>query len=41
MCFRNIMRDNLLVNLTGIEGHSMAIDINMEHAIEQVKVCLS
>ena len=32
------MRDNLLVNLTGVDGHSMAIDINMEHAIGQVKV---
>ena len=32
------MRDNMLVNISGIEGHSMAIDINMEHLIGQLKV---
>ena len=31
------MRDNMLVNISGIEGHSMAIDINMEHLIGQLK----
>ena len=32
------MRDNMLVNISGLEGHSMAIDINMEHLIGQLKV---
>ena len=35
------MRDNMLVNISGLKGHSMAIDINMEHLIGQLKVnCL-
>ncbi len=34
------MRDNMLVNLTGLEGHAMPIDINMEHLIGQLKVFL-
>ena len=28
----------MLVNISGLEGHSMAIDINMEHLIGQLKV---
>ena len=32
------MRDNMLVNMSGLEGHAMAIDINMEHLIGQLKV---
>ena len=31
----------MLVNVSGLEGHSMAIDMNMEHLIGQLKVsCL-
>ena len=32
------MRDNMLVNISGLDGHSMAININMEHLIGQLKV---
>jgi hypothetical protein len=32
------MRDNMLVNMSGLEGHTMAIDINIEHLIGQLKV---
>ena len=28
----------MLVNISGLDGHSMAIDINMEHLIGQLKV---
>ena len=28
----------MLVNMSGSEGHAMAIDINMEHLIGQLKV---
>ena len=28
----------MLVNISGLEGHAMAIDINMEHLIGQLKV---
>jgi hypothetical protein len=31
----------MLVNISGQEGHSMAIDINMEHLIGQLKVSLA
>lgn len=34
------MRDNMLVNLTGIEGHCMPIDLNIEHLIKFLKVGL-
>jgi uncharacterized protein DUF6589 len=27
------MRDNMLVNVSGLEGHSMPIDLNIEHLI--------
>jgi hypothetical protein len=33
------MRDNALVNFTGLEGHSMPIDLNIEHCIKFLKVC--
>ena len=32
------MQYNILVNLTGLEGHAMPIDINMEHLIGQLKI---
>lgn len=31
----------MLVNMSGLEGHAMAIDINMEHLIGKLKVYLS
>ncbi|KAF9226185.1 hypothetical protein BS17DRAFT_776850 [Gyrodon lividus] len=34
----NIMHDNMLVNLTGIEGHCMLIDLNIEHLIKFLKL---
>lgn len=36
-----IMRDNALINLTGLEGHCMPVDLNIEHHIKFLKVCLS
>ncbi|KAG0695544.1 hypothetical protein DFH29DRAFT_1083321 [Suillus ampliporus] len=39
--FANIMRDNALVNLTGLEGHCMPIDLNIEHLIKFLKACLA
>jgi hypothetical protein len=36
---RNIMRDNMLVNVSGLEGHAiMSIDNNIEHLIGELKV---
>ncbi|KAF6761993.1 hypothetical protein DFP72DRAFT_593287 [Ephemerocybe angulata] len=35
--FANVMRDTVLVNLSGIPGHTMAADLNMEHGIKEVK----
>ncbi|KIJ57647.1 hypothetical protein HYDPIDRAFT_44852 [Hydnomerulius pinastri MD-312] len=35
--FADIMRDNMLVNLTGLEGHCMPIDLNIEHLIRFLK----
>jgi hypothetical protein len=32
------MRDNMLVNPSGLEGHAMPIDINIEHLIGELKV---
>jgi len=32
------MRDNMLVNVSGLEGHSMPIDLNIEHLIGELKV---
>ncbi|KAN0101266.1 hypothetical protein V8E55_001250, partial [Tylopilus felleus] len=37
----DIMCDNMLVNLTGIEGHCMPINLNIEHLIRFLKVRLS
>ncbi|KIJ05902.1 hypothetical protein PAXINDRAFT_20870 [Paxillus involutus ATCC 200175] len=36
--FADIMRDNMLVNLTGLEGHCMPIDLNIEHLIKFLKL---
>ncbi|KAF9222112.1 hypothetical protein BS17DRAFT_838783 [Gyrodon lividus] len=35
------MCDNMLVNLTGIEGHYIPIDLNIEHLIKFLKVRLT
>ncbi|KAF8257379.1 hypothetical protein EI94DRAFT_1818072 [Lactarius quietus] len=35
--FANIIRDNLLVNLSGLPGHAMGIDLNIEHLIRYLK----
>ncbi|KAG6826101.1 hypothetical protein H0H92_001127 [Tricholoma furcatifolium] len=35
--FGNIMRDNMLVNVSGLAGHWMAIDLNIEHLIGYLK----
>ncbi|KAF8055762.1 hypothetical protein FPV67DRAFT_1394952, partial [Lyophyllum atratum] len=35
---RDIMRDNMLVNPTGLPGHAMGIDLNIEHLIGYLKV---
>ncbi|KAF8834600.1 hypothetical protein BDN67DRAFT_868772, partial [Paxillus ammoniavirescens] len=32
--YSDIMCDNMLVNLTGLEGHCMPIDLNIEHLIK-------
>lgn len=32
------MRDNALVNPSGIPGHAMGIDMNIEHLIRYLKV---
>jgi hypothetical protein len=32
------MQDNALINLTGLEGHSMPVDLNIEHHIKFLKV---
>ena len=32
------MRDNMLVNVSGLEGHAMPIDLNIEHLIGELKV---
>lgn len=36
--FRNIMRDIMLVNPSGLPGHFMSIDMNIEHLIGYLKV---
>ncbi|KAH9036081.1 hypothetical protein EDB84DRAFT_1398153 [Lactarius hengduanensis] len=38
--FANIMRDNMLVNVSGLAGHAMPIDLNIEHLIGELKVLL-
>jgi hypothetical protein len=35
------MRDNMLVNLTGLVGHCMPIDLNIEHLIGFLKASVS
>ena len=32
------MRDNILINPSGIPGHAMGIDLNIEHLIGYLKV---
>ncbi len=32
------MRDNHIVNVSGIDGHFMAMDMNVEHLIGDIKV---
>ncbi|CAA7268575.1 unnamed protein product [Cyclocybe aegerita] len=38
--FADIMRDNMLVNVSGLEGHAMPIDLNIEHLIGEIKLLL-
>ena len=33
------MRDNMIINVSGLEGHSMGVDLNIEHFIKFLKVC--
>lgn len=33
----NIMRDNMIVNISGLSGHFMAVDLNIEHLIGYLK----
>ncbi|KAL0063542.1 hypothetical protein AAF712_009547 [Marasmius tenuissimus] len=35
--FANIMRDNCVVNIAGLPGHGMGIDMNIEHTIAALK----
>ena len=35
---RNIMQDMMLVNVSGLPGHTMCIDLNIEHLIRYLKV---
>ena len=34
----NIMRDNMIINISGLSGHFMAVDLNIEHLIGYLKV---
>ncbi|KAF8236842.1 hypothetical protein L208DRAFT_1250356, partial [Tricholoma matsutake] len=34
---RNIMRDNMIVNVTDLPGHAMGMDLNIEHIIRYLK----
>jgi hypothetical protein len=36
--FSDIMRDNMIVNVSGLSGHFMAVDLNIEHLIGYLKV---
>ncbi|KAH9160733.1 hypothetical protein EDB89DRAFT_1885651 [Lactarius sanguifluus] len=38
--FADIMRDNMLVNVSGLTGHAMPIDLNIEHLIGELKKLL-
>ena len=35
------MRDAMLINMSGLEGHWMPIDLNIEHLIKFLKVRLT
>ncbi|KAF8223885.1 hypothetical protein L208DRAFT_1411209, partial [Tricholoma matsutake] len=35
--FRNIMRDNMIVNVLGLPGHAMGMDMNIKHIIRYLK----
>lgn len=34
----DVMRDNMLVNVSGLPGHFMPVDLNIEHLIGYLKV---
>ncbi|KAH9956051.1 hypothetical protein BGW80DRAFT_1187911, partial [Lactifluus volemus] len=34
----DIMRDNMIVNVSGLPGHFMAVDLNIEHLIGYLKM---
>ncbi|KAH9961657.1 hypothetical protein BGW80DRAFT_1463787 [Lactifluus volemus] len=36
--FADIMRDNMIVNVSGLPGHFMAVDLNIEHLIGYLKL---
>ncbi|THU96721.1 hypothetical protein K435DRAFT_567823, partial [Dendrothele bispora CBS 962.96] len=38
---RNIMRDNMIINVAGLPGHGMGIDMNIEHIIGALKLLLA
>ncbi|KAF9045232.1 hypothetical protein BJ165DRAFT_1346600, partial [Panaeolus papilionaceus] len=38
--YSDIMRDNSLVNVSGLEGHCMGVDLNIEHLIGELKELL-
>lgn len=35
----DIMRDNMIINISGLPGHAMPVDLNIEHVIGYLKVC--
>ncbi|KAH6874831.1 hypothetical protein BKA70DRAFT_1128836, partial [Coprinopsis sp. MPI-PUGE-AT-0042] len=37
----DIIRDMMLINVSGLEGHSMGIDLNIEHLINTLKAIFS
>jgi len=37
-CCSDIMHDNMIVNVSGLPGHFMAVDLNIEHLIGYLKV---
>ncbi|KAF8993207.1 hypothetical protein BDZ89DRAFT_973034, partial [Hymenopellis radicata] len=37
---RDIMRDNMIISLTGVKGEAMGIDMNIEHLIKELKARL-
>jgi hypothetical protein len=39
MSTSNVMRDNMIINVSGLSGHFMAVDLNIEHLIGYLKVC--